>query len=289
MPASDNQYGTDQRDADVIVSPPMPQDAPLGINTPIDQSISSSSGSQPSFDTPTPKVVLEPREDLLQHNDYSYSQKPDSIVYNSIPINDAQQEAASPARPNSNGNGHFLHVTDGWLLEISSLVLCILSLVATIIILAKYDGKPIYDWPYKVTLNAVISVVATITQVAVMLPVTSSLSQLKWIWFNEKPRPLVDFETFDSASRGFWGSLLLLGRLRSMLVALGPLTNYTQLIFNRHWASLGAITSILALTTPPFTQQILTFKLVDMPTTTASINTALNFTQYKGVRASSKY
>ncbi|KFY46556.1 hypothetical protein V494_00432 [Pseudogymnoascus sp. VKM F-4513 (FW-928)] len=267
MPASDSRYETDQRDVKITMSSLMPQDAPSGINTLPSLSISSSSGSQPSFDRP-----IEPREDLSQHNDCSYSQEPDSIVYNPIPINDVQQKAASSSRSNYNAGAYFLLVTNWWWLEIVGLVLCILSLMATVIILDKYNGKPINDWPYKITLNAVISVVATMTQMALMLPVTSSLSQLKWLWFNEKPHPLADFEFFDSASRGAWGSLLLLGRVRSM-----------------HWASLGAITSILALTMPPFTQQLLSFESVLVPTTAASINSALNFTQYKGARASIYY
>lgn len=283
MPTSGNRYETDQRDVKAI-----PQDAPLETNILPSLSVSSSSGSQPLFDGQRRKPVPEQRTNLSQHNDFSYSQTPNSTVYNPIPINDVQQEAASPGRSNHNASAYLLLITDWWLLEIVGLSLCILSLMAIIIILVKYDGKPIYDWPYRITLNAVISIVATMSQVALMLPVASSLSQLKWVWFNEKPRPLADFEIFDSASRGFWGSLLLLGKLRSMSVALGLLINCTQLIFNRHWSSLGAITTILALTIPPFTQQLLAFESVDVPTTTASINSALNFTQHKGMTGSSK-
>ncbi|KFY56201.1 hypothetical protein V496_06756 [Pseudogymnoascus sp. VKM F-4515 (FW-2607)] len=264
MPASGNRYETDQRDVKAIS-----HDAPLETNILPSLSVSSSSGSQPLFDGQRRKPVLEQRTNLSQHNDFSYSQTPDSTVYNPIPINDVQQEAASPGRSNHNASAYLLLITDWWLLEIVGLSLCILSLMAIIIILVKYDGKPIYDWPYRITLNTVISIVATISQVALMLPVASSLSQLKWVWFNEKPRPLADFEIFDSASRGSWGSLLLLGKLRSM-----------------HWSSLGAITTILALTIPPFTQQLLAFESVDVPTTTASINSALNFTQHKGMTGS---
>jgi hypothetical protein len=46
-----------------------------------------------------------------------------------------------------------------------------------------------------------------------MLPVGSAMGELKWTWFLRK-RPIVDFETLDSASKGPQGSLLLLLKRR---------------------------------------------------------------------------
>lgn len=45
------------------------------------------------------------------------------------------------------------------------------------------------------------------------LPAAEGISQLKWYWFNE-PQPLIDLDRFDTASRGPWGSLLLLFHTR---------------------------------------------------------------------------
>ncbi|KFY10144.1 hypothetical protein V492_05157 [Pseudogymnoascus sp. VKM F-4246] len=266
---------TDQRDVGNAEQPPMPQHwRLLGPWTESQEDVRSDNNTPPSpktppiFEMPRRKPVVESHIDLSQHINGSHTRKLSSNVYNTVPVNDIQQEATSIDHPTYNASAYFLLITDWWLLEIVSFVISMASLMATIIILAKYEGKPIYNWPYKITLNTVIAVLATVAQVSLMVPVTSSVSQLKWLWFNEKPRPLVDFETIDSASRGPWGSLLLLGRLRSL-----------------HWASLGAVTSILALTMPPFTQQLLSSGSVNTATTSASISSALNFTQYKGMRS----
>ncbi|KAI0815971.1 hypothetical protein GGR55DRAFT_631245 [Xylaria sp. FL0064] len=43
-----------------------------------------------------------------------------------------------------------------------------------------------------------------------MVPVASCLSQLKWKHFTSRPRPLDQFQVMDDASRGPWGSFMLL-------------------------------------------------------------------------------
>ncbi|KAI0817888.1 hypothetical protein GGR55DRAFT_622433 [Xylaria sp. FL0064] len=43
-----------------------------------------------------------------------------------------------------------------------------------------------------------------------MLPPSECISQLKWQWFSQQPRRLIDIEHFDAASRGPWGSLRFL-------------------------------------------------------------------------------
>ena len=47
-----------------------------------------------------------------------------------------------------------------------------------------------------------------------MIPVIECISQLKWLWFVDRYRILADFDVFDRASRGSWGSLQLLTLLR---------------------------------------------------------------------------
>ncbi|KAF5685296.1 hypothetical protein FDENT_6290 [Fusarium denticulatum] len=67
------------------------------------------------------------------------------------------------------------------------------------------------------------------------------LSQSKWNWLCGAAQPLVDFDRFDAASRGAWGSLRL---LRSC-------------IRRPHWTSMGALTAIALLAFEPFTQAVL--------------------------------
>lgn len=79
--------------------------------------------------------------------------------------------------------------------------------------------RPLEDWRSGITINTVVSVLSTIGQTAILLPVTSSISQLKWIWYakdietgHEDDRTgnrLSDMEDFDKASRGPIDCLLL--------------------------------------------------------------------------------
>jgi len=91
-----------------------------------------------------------------------------------------------------------------------------LGVMAEVIILAEYNNKPAESWPYPFTINTAISVLAVIAQGAFMVSVSECLNQARWLWFANRTRKLYDFQAFDAAGRGFWGSLLF-------LVRLGPL------------------------------------------------------------------
>ena len=60
--------------------------------------------------------------------------------------------------------------------------------------------------------------IGTVAKAACLLAVTTAISQLKWLWFRrekqEKGRLLTDLELFDSASRGPWGALVLMVKLK---------------------------------------------------------------------------
>jgi len=115
-------------------------------------------------------------------------------------------------------------------------VVAMASLVAT---LRYFDGRVITEMPLKISINTLVAILAGITKTSLLLPVAECISQSKWLWYS-KARRLIDFEDFDLASRGPWGSLLLLFRLK-----------------HRHVAVLGAWITLLALAIDPFTQQII--------------------------------
>jgi hypothetical protein len=83
------------------------------------------------------------------------------------------------------------------------------------IVLWKVDGKSIPDWKLGVSTNAFISIFSGFAKSALLLPTAEALGQLKWIWFR-KERKMMDFEVLDSASRGAWGSMILLGKTKGM-------------------------------------------------------------------------
>lgn len=100
-----------------------------------------------------------------------------------------------------------------WVWEASS---CLLSLILLGVIcyqLKKIDGNylSVWKWPWEPT--AVLAFSVTIMKASMMVPVASSLSQLKWHWFRGIKR-LDGMEHFDEASRGMLGSLRLLIELK---------------------------------------------------------------------------
>lgn len=125
-----------------------------------------------------------------------------------------------------------------WLTEIGSCLVALNALVVIICVLRRYDGDLIPDWRYGITLNALVSILSSIFKAAAVLPLAGGISQAKWLWY-AKSRPLRDMESFDEASRGPWGSLLLLVDFRSHYVA-----------------SFGAFLTVFAMAIDPFTQQV---------------------------------
>jgi hypothetical protein len=102
-------------------------------------------------------------------------------------------------------------VNDWWYWELLSWTVSFSCVAAIVGVLIYYDGKM---QPKQVvlgiTLNGYISVFAAIAKAAMILPVSEAIGQLKWMWFRQERR-LSNFSTFDNASRGPWGSLMLLG------------------------------------------------------------------------------
>ncbi|KAF2673192.1 hypothetical protein BT63DRAFT_475737 [Microthyrium microscopicum] len=131
-----------------------------------------------------------------------------------------------------------------WGIELLSLGFSALSMVIILIVLAQYDGKGLPQWKLGISINAFISIFAGFTKSALLLPTAQALGQLKWNWFT-KSRPMHDFELLDSASRGPWGALLLLGRMKGITLA-----------------SIGAAIILLSVPLDLFFQQIVQFPTV---------------------------
>ncbi|KAL5340161.1 hypothetical protein BJX70DRAFT_396934 [Aspergillus crustosus] len=116
-----------------------------------------------------------------------------------------------------------------------------LSLLIGIACICWYmDNKPLSTWDTRLSLNATVSILTTACTTLLMHGVSSFIGQLKWLYFeSKKPQKLAHFETFDAASRGVWGSVLLL-----------TTTRWNQ-------ATIGAFVTILRLAFSPFTQQVI--------------------------------
>jgi hypothetical protein len=88
-----------------------------------------------------------------------------------------------------------------------------------IVVLALTDKKRPPQLPLGTTLNTLLALFATLSKFA-FIPVVEGLGQRKWLWFLSKDRPLAQFEDFDDATRGPWGSLKLLFKLRRLYVSV---------------------------------------------------------------------
>lgn len=135
---------------------------------------------------------------------------------------------------------------DSWLLEWICLTLSVACFAAITIVLRVYDGKLRPEIPYGLSLNTIVSMLATGCESALALVISEAISQLKWLWFQDhwqkREVPLFGMQTFDGASRGPLGSALMLFQHRG-----------------RSLGSFGSLLTILLLGFDPFVQQILDY------------------------------
>ena len=99
-----------------------------------------------------------------------------------------------------------------------------------------------------------------------LVPVCASLGQLKWLWYRRQRKPLHDFQLFDMASRGPWGALRLLIRLKFW-----------------HAASIGSLVTLLTLASDAFVQQSVSYPYQPLPQSNiiATIPYTQSFSQYE--------
>lgn len=126
-----------------------------------------------------------------------------------------------------------------WKWEVAA---CLVIFAIPLIILGTlypHSGHPLPQWPFKVSINSLLSVYALVLKATIGFILTSCTGQLQWTWFSET-RPLTDMLYFDSATRGADGALSLILRQR----------------FRHPLTALGCIITILAVAIDPFVQQL---------------------------------
>lgn len=141
------------------------------------------------------------------------------------------------------------HIWKNWWMEIGACLLGLVILVAVIATLRPHQGKPLPQWPYHISVNALISIYVLVLKAAVLLVTTEGLGQLKWRRL-QRDRPLDEFLQYDQATRGPLGALGLLWQLRL-----------------RHpLSSAGALIALVVLAIDPFAQQIIDYSDCSVPT-----------------------
>lgn len=159
---------------------------------------------EPLLDTPMRRDSVHDDFDAANGNDHdSESRKSESSRH--------EQKGAS-AEPQRSKRS--LRILEDWWQEILWCFISLAAFVALVLVLKEFNQKPLPRWPSGMTLNTIIAALSTVARTAFLIPVSEGLSQSKWAWFKKKPRPLADFDMFDQASRGPWGSLGLLVRTK---------------------------------------------------------------------------
>lgn len=127
-----------------------------------------------------------------------------------------------------------------WVFELGAVIFSLVFMVAIIVVLKQLDGQPARTWRLPLAPNTLIAIFATMSKSAMLLVISECLSQLKWVYFEQRDQRLIDLQIFDDASRGPIGAIQLLFRIRRRAFA----------------ASFGAVLTILALAQDAFYQEI---------------------------------
>ena len=147
----------------------------------------------------------------------------------------------SPGRQKQHG-GRIREGVTIWWKELLASVVATGAIIVTFATLYHYQGKPLPEWPDRISINAVLSVYMLLLRAGVAVVVAAVLARQKWSWFGSD-RPLYDIALFDEATRGAWGSLRLIQRV-----------HFRYLI-----TSLGCLIGVMVILVDPLAQQILRY------------------------------
>ncbi|KAJ0421422.1 hypothetical protein BJY00DRAFT_282244 [Aspergillus carlsbadensis] len=177
---------------------------------------------------------------------------------------DVSEVGSDPLSATVEYQRHPIYSPSEWLLESISSILALGLLVGIAVIFAYMDNKRLDAWNSRVSLNATISILTTACTTALMHGVSTFIGQSKWLYFKKGPRKLAHLEIFDGASRGVWGSILLLANIPWNL------------------ATIGALVTILRLGFSPFAQQVVLIEQrnVSTPDSTATFGYAHAYTHH---------
>lgn len=102
-----------------------------------------------------------------------------------------------------------------WTWELAAFCGSLFTFVALVGLLKKYDGRAQPHWPYNITINALVSWLATAIRALLCTALTACISQGAWTYFRSGPHALGDLTIYDSASRGPLGAVRSLWKLQA--------------------------------------------------------------------------
>ncbi|KAK9774088.1 hypothetical protein AB5N19_06921 [Seiridium cardinale] len=124
-----------------------------------------------------------------------------------------------------------------WKWQATQLLIAFGTLASIISVLDRLSGEQQPKWLQGFTLNSLIAILATLLRGTLVTVVEGVISQLKWDWF-QMDRPLIHLEAYERASRGPWGALRYMYRIRGL-----------------NLATVGALITVISMAIGALTQQ----------------------------------
>jgi hypothetical protein len=154
-----------------------------------------------------PLTPLSPPQSYFEHKSDTQSYEPvDVKSYHRILPDDRPQ-------PRSTINSTRRIIYRFWLVELLAICASLIALIILFGILKRFDLKPVaHSGLYSGLPTTLVNAFTTIMRTAMLLPVATALAQLQWSWFQTE-KALQDIEIFDDATRGVFGSILLLTKM----------------------------------------------------------------------------
>ncbi|KAH8894547.1 hypothetical protein GQ53DRAFT_857978 [Thozetella sp. PMI_491] len=139
-----------------------------------------------------------------------------------------------------------------WTDELWLLLVSLLTFVAIIIVLGVCDARPLASLPITTNPTTILALLTSLCKATLTFTVAQAISQWKWNAFLGQ-RPLMDIEIFDASSRGAWGSILFLAKVR-----------------RRDIVTVGSLVLALSIVTSPITQLVFSFPVLPTPSPTGN-------------------
>lgn len=188
----------------------------------------------------TPLVSNVNLESHARHSQRPSIHNTQNESHNSSTVNLVDHQTSSDTLPhsyitklesentNSSSSGKTLKIVlccwSNWKWEIANSAISVIALAATIGTLLPHQNQPLPQWPFHISINALLSIYSVVLKGSATFVIQSCISQHQWLWMRHK-RPLADVVRYDSAGRGVWGSSqwLVFRSLQQPLTALGAL------------------------------------------------------------------
>ncbi|KAI3337554.1 hypothetical protein HD806DRAFT_43371 [Xylariaceae sp. AK1471] len=208
------------------------------LSSPSPIHIGNTDNSDPEGPLVPPSIGHQSHEDRVSlfHDKNRILRKPVAPVSQGKTASMALDKGSSRDQGPRVGKKAFLLMWKWEFLNCFLLIVAIFGILAT---LYPHAGQPQPQWPFSITINALLSVYAVWFRASAVFVTAAGIAQLQWHWLLQD-RSLSDITSYDDAGRGPWGSFNMLLKHR----ARQPLS------------ALGAAIIIVCIAVDPFTQQL---------------------------------